>query len=324
MSQRARHRFVPRLETLEGRAVPSTVQRPIGDFVNHQGTTSVFNTEVPGLPDTIGWTPASTATNIYSALIDYAGRDAAFLAAHYGINLGTTVSGTVSERPLPDGRAEVSVELHTTNALAWASVNDYTNPPDINSSSTPLVFGVRAQDLVAHPGLTPALAQSHFQVVFDNTAPGAALPDLVDAFILGHAGPGVELISISFRATAQGVVHDPTGQQPDQQGTMVVSQTGVLARGNGHFFVGNDPFNPGFAAEVLSIHSTANGPSRSASSGSASSQSTVVGHLQQSATSPAGAPSSGTHASGPGAVDAAFIPHLDGLADDPLASATGW
>jgi hypothetical protein len=110
------------------------------------------------------------------------------------------------------------------------------------------VFGYRAQDLVANPGLTPALAHSHFQVVFDNTAPGAPLPDVVDAFILGHVAPGQELVSMSLRATAGGVVHDPTGQQPDQQGRLVVSQTGVLGRGGGHF-VGDY----GYAAEVISI-----------------------------------------------------------------------
>src|SRR4051794_39107809 len=38
-------------------------------------------------------------------------------------------------------------------------------------------------------------------------------------------------VSISFRATAEGVVHDPAGQQPDAQGTLVVSQAGVQFRG---------------------------------------------------------------------------------------------
>src|SRR5262249_14858834 len=147
--------------------------------------------------------------------------------------------------PLTDGRAEVSVELDTKNVLAWAS----NNQPDVNSSSTPLLFGYRAQDLVANPSLKPALAESHLQVMFDNTAPGAPLPDLVNAFILGNASQGQELVSISFRATAQGVAHDPTGQQPDQQGTLVVSQTGVLFRG------ANDDSRHdfGFTAEVVSI-----------------------------------------------------------------------
>src|SRR5262245_54723560 len=54
MSQRMQQRFLPRLEPLEDRAVPSTVQRPIADFLSQQGTTSAFNPAVPGLPDNIG------------------------------------------------------------------------------------------------------------------------------------------------------------------------------------------------------------------------------------------------------------------------------
>src|SRR5215475_2990982 len=99
MSPRVRPRFVPQLEALEERAVPSTVQRPIADFLSQQGTTHVFNTELPGLPDNVGATTATTVANGYFALIDYSGQDAAFLLAHYGIDLGTTTSGSVTERP---------------------------------------------------------------------------------------------------------------------------------------------------------------------------------------------------------------------------------
>jgi hypothetical protein len=283
MRQRTRPRYCPRLEALEDRTVPSTIQRPIADFVSQQGTTSVFNSEVPGLPDNVGWTTASKVSNGHFALIDYSGKDAAFLFSHNGIDLGTTVSGTVHERPLADGRAEVSVELDTSNALAWACAFSPANPPDVNSSATPLLFGYRAQDLVANPSLKPALASSHLHVVFDNTAPGAPLPDLVDAFILGNAGPGVELVSLDFRANAKGVVHDPTGQVPDQQGTLVVSQTGVLGLGGGHF-VGDF----GFSAEVISIQPSAapsqqSGPAVSAATLGSPSDGHSVGGMPRSA-----------------------------------------
>jgi hypothetical protein len=243
MSHPTRHSSRPQLEALEDRLVPST----IADFISHQGTTSIFNTEVPGLPDNVGWTTATSVSDGRFALVDYSGKDVEFLSSHYGINLGTTESGTVTSHVLADGRVEWNVELDTDNALAWACPSNPANPPNFNSSSTPLLFGYRAQDLIAHPGLTPALAHSHLQVVVDEPA-GAPLPDLVNAFILGNTIPGEKIVSVDFRAEAKGVVHDPTGHQPDQQGTLVVSQTGVLQRGNGNF-VGDF----GFSAEVVSI-----------------------------------------------------------------------
>ena len=56
-----------------------------------------------GLPDVLGSTTSTdsiTAGNGRFARIDYTGQDVAFL----GLKLGTTTSGTVSERPLSDGR----------------------------------------------------------------------------------------------------------------------------------------------------------------------------------------------------------------------------
>ena len=108
------------VEVLEDRWCPSTT-RPITDFLNAQGTTSTapYNFGVTGLPDEIAWTTASTtptAGNGRLGGIDYTGQDAAFL----GLNLGTTTSGTVSERPLPNGQARVTVNLTTHNAFAWA------------------------------------------------------------------------------------------------------------------------------------------------------------------------------------------------------------
>src|SRR4051812_46832137 len=100
MSQRTRPRFCPQLEALEDRTVPSaTVQRPIADFLSQQGTTSVFApTTLPGYPDTIGWSTASTRLDGRFARVDYTGNEAAYLLDNQGIHLGTTVSGVVHER----------------------------------------------------------------------------------------------------------------------------------------------------------------------------------------------------------------------------------
>lgn len=266
-----RNRFRPQLECLEDRALPSsfhglghvaanaaaassaivsttnaaaTTQRSITDFTSAQGTTSVFTPALPGLPDNVGWTTDATQDPGLFALIDYSGKQAEYLLSEYNIDLGTSVTGTITERPLEDGRVMVTVNLFTRNALAWASAYDPNVGFDPNAE---LLFGYRAEDLVADPSLTPALVDSHLQVVFISEA-GAPMPDLVDAFILGNTPEGVELVSISFRTSGAGTVHDPAG---DTEGRLVVSQSGVLFRGGAHF---NGARGDGFPADQISIH----------------------------------------------------------------------
>ena len=138
----------------------------------------MFQTPVP---DYIGW---FNNPPTHFALVDYAGLAAKWLQDNGGSSLGTQVGGTVSERALADGRAEVTVILHTENALAWVSTADDA----INGT---LLMGSRAQAILADPADNPpALGRVEFQIVFDNTAPEAPLPDLVDACIMGNATPG--------------------------------------------------------------------------------------------------------------------------------------
>jgi hypothetical protein len=223
----------PRLEALEDRWCPSS-QRPIADFLSQQGTTSAFNFGVPGLPDEFGWSNSTTAIlagNGRFARIDYTGQDTAFL----GLKLGTTTSGTVSERPLSDGRAEDTVNLHTHNAFAWAT----TFLPD--GTNGDLLFGYPPAQLQANPRLQPPLADSDLHVVVTIPTPGAPLPDLVALVYSGGFPPGYALDSISFHATATGTT--PTGQQA----TLVVSETALFGKpetfGDG-----------GFTAEVVDVH----------------------------------------------------------------------
>jgi hypothetical protein len=221
------------------------VQRPISDFLNAQGTTMVFNTPVP---DQIGWTNNPLLPNFPPprfALFDYAGLANAFLISHGHSSLGTQIDGSITERPLADGRAEVSVILHTTNALTWASV---PVPPGAENTN-PTLFGNRAADVLS--GATSALGDSVLRVVFKNTAPGAALPDLVNAFILGNAALGQELVSISFHGTATGPLHELAGLGPEgTPGLCFVAETGLFMK----------PFNPnsrpgadGFPAEIVEL-----------------------------------------------------------------------
>jgi len=260
MKTRTPHRFLPRLEALEERLTPSATTRPISDFLLAQGTTSVFNFGATGMPDEVAWATATDtvlAGNGRWARVDYTGKDAAFL----GLNLGTTTSGTVSQRPLADGRAEVTVNLTTHNAFVWAT----QLLPDFSNGS--VLFGYTPTQLQANPNLRPPLADSHLQLVAIIPTPGSPLPDIVNDFILGNAPPGEQLISVSFRATATGTT--PSGQAA----TLVVSETGVLGR------TPNLIRDGGFTAEVVDVQVHGNSPAAALHSGGGSAKTLAVAPL---------------------------------------------
>jgi hypothetical protein len=196
----------------EGVVVAAAGQRPIEDFVNAQGTYCIDDGGggcylfVPPVANFIGWTDSAREI---AASVDYAGLANAW--AGYAFDTETT--GTVTERPLPDGRAEVHVRLHTTNALSWV-VDGF----DFNG---PLLFGHRAPDVQA--GAEPALGESFLHVRFINTAPGAPLPDLIQLFVAPEEGQELEFIS--FYARANGPLADGT------PGRLQVVQTGLLMTG---------------------------------------------------------------------------------------------
>jgi hypothetical protein len=221
--------------------IQTAVQRPLSDFISAQGTTSIF--QVP-VPDYIGWGSNTARYDCRFALVDYAGLAAKWIADNGGPSLGTQVSGSVTERALNDGRAEVTVVLHTTKALVWVS----TCIPDFSTGT--LLLGSRAQDIAADPGNNPpALAISHFQIVFKNSSPGAPMPDLVNAFILGNAVPGQEIVSLAAQMEGSGLLHAAFGVAEGTPGAVKVTQTGTLFR---------TPFGgataDGFPAENVDLH----------------------------------------------------------------------
>src|SRR5262245_3639513 len=299
MKHRPLHRFQPRLEALEERWCPSTT-RPIADFLSAQGQTSLFpNGTNPGgpagLPDEIGYTKPVNFSNSdigdRFARVDYTGQDAAFLLAHYGISLGTTTSGTISERILADGTAEDTVNLQTHNAFVWANVTDGTDNP-------PVSFGYLPSQLAANPSLRPPLADSDLQVVIRLPHAGAPLPDLVENLILGNDPTGSQVVSLNFHATATGTT--PAGQQA----TLVVinnAVSGPVVLGRTPQPIPNSDF--GFTAVVIDVQIHGKAPA-AASSLAAGSTASV-----------AASPLSSVHASQANAVDALFSTALD----DPLA-----
>jgi hypothetical protein len=281
---KASRRFCPQVEALEARFVPSA-SRPISDFLSAQGTTSLFpNGPNPGgpagLPDELGWTTSSSSFangTARFARVDYTGQDAAFL----GLHLGTTTSGTISERTLPDGAAQDIINLHTKNAFAWAVfLGDGSNP------NPPVIFGYLPSQLAANPALMPPLVNVDLHFVIDIPAPGAPLPDIVALANFGLAGYSLE--TGNFRAEGSGIT--PSGQQAN----LVVSETGLTSQSPKH--------DGGFTAEVVDVH--IQGP-----------QNTGTGGVSASASLGASASASlttmGTGQSSSAAVDVAFVTGLE-------------
>lgn len=183
---------------------PVVNQRPIEEFVAAQGTFCVVMGSNPAcvlfeppVGNILGWISIQDGVR-YFAKIDFAG-----LADRYlGGVLGTTFEGSITERLMPDGRAEVSVRLHTRNALAWVSGRTPT-PTGSWGPAFPLL-GHPAQQVEA--GADPALADCEFRFVFVNPAMGAPMPDLTQ-FSFDPAYVGQRLFE-SISAQARGLTPD--------------------------------------------------------------------------------------------------------------------
>ena len=216
------------------------VQRPIEEFVNAQGTFCFDDGMggcflfVPPAENFFGW--GDPAKGICAAF-DYAGLANKAIKTHSGgaIDLGTTTSGSVTERPLADGRAEIHVILHTRNA------NTFGQSACNNFNTDPLTFGHRPADVIA--GAEPALGNGTFQVKFIIPAPGAPLPDLFEA----------DLTMVSIYFTAFGKLHAASGFAAGTPGRLTCTQTGLFFTGF-HGAVGD-----GFPAENIDVQPVGHG-----------------------------------------------------------------
>lgn len=199
-----------------------TTRRPIEEFVAAQGTYCIddggggcFLFEPP-LQNFLG--QSDPARNIAGA-VDYAGIANRYIIENGGTSLGTTISGTVIETPLPDGRAEVRVILRTHKALTWMGEGvDFSGP---------LLFGYKVLDVMA--GEKPGLCNSVFRVRFINTTPGAPMPDLLQLVIFPE--PGQELLAVASQCNARGPLRAAFGVPEDTPGRAVSRQQGRVRDG---------------------------------------------------------------------------------------------
>lgn len=202
-------------------------RRPLSDFLNTQGSLNIY---IPPVPDYWGWvapppgvkTPASSYVGGNSGSCDYAGLANKWLVVTMGrpdLDLGTSFSGSVTERAMKDGRIMVQVELHTAKALTFGL---RVTAPDFGDFATdPLIFGARAQDVLA--GASPGIGECHASFAWKQN-PGP----LVD-FNHTEGQPGFELVSLSFRANASGPLTALAGYGPaGTPGRLIISQSGFI------------------------------------------------------------------------------------------------
>ena len=203
-----------------------TIQRPLEDFLSTQGTFCVDDGMggclifVPPDPNFLGWTNDLDSPVIYFAGVDYAGLANAYLGP------APQITGTVTERPLPDGTAEVTVRLHTKNANAWVIELDLNGDVLAQIAGKPTLFGHRPADVL--DGAAAALVDAFLHVVFINSAPGAPLPDLLE--INGTQ----DLKLLSFRASGRGPLTAEFGVAEGTPGQCTITQTGLfMTKGQG-------------------------------------------------------------------------------------------
>lgn len=150
-------------------------QRPLADWLDAQGQSATFFSPVG---DYVGWT--DLGFTIF-ALVDYAGvaeRDLKLANPKYRRSLGTNVIGVVKEQVRPDGRALVTVDTWTINALGFAQSIAELETNNFNFLKTSTIFGNKAVDVAN--GQPAALGPVKMHVSFVIESPGDPLPDFVN------------------------------------------------------------------------------------------------------------------------------------------------
>ncbi|HKE42448.1 MAG TPA: hypothetical protein VKG21_21675 [Casimicrobiaceae bacterium] len=218
----------------------ATQQRPISDFLDTQGTYCTDDGQggcylfVPPDPNFLGWStmiplpPKLPVVRSRPAVPLFAGIDYAGLADAYKSGEEPLLSGTVTERPFSDGRAEVTVILHTKNANAWVIDLDLNGDVLDQIANKPTLFGHRPRDVAA--GARQALGDLLLHIVFINTAPGAPLPDLVQLNNNPGTLPGTELKFLGLSMSATGPLTAQYGVPEGTPGKCTIVQTGLIQK----------------------------------------------------------------------------------------------
>jgi len=196
----------------------NTTKRPVTDFTDVQ--TVLVGWSAPEQPT------GARADNLFM-LMDYTGLRNRQIIAGGGPDLGTTISGSITERALDDGTAEVHVVVHADNAFSIGR----------DLLTNVILFGHSAPQVTA--GADVALGQCDFDLTFINSAPGAPMPDL--------ATTNVTFKNLFFRGSAEGTLRAAFGVPDGTPGHGHVVQNGLFnASGQG-------ATADGFPAELITF-----------------------------------------------------------------------
>lgn len=258
-------------------ALPSTGsaqarQRSIDEFVTAQGT--YCGGPLPTFRDCMVEWPVGNLIAFQKYVdgyrrfvrVDFPGLVDRYLASAGRTPFGTTWSGSITERPLQDGTAIVSVRLLTQNAPAWVRYNAWIDngdgrwgPGDSLSASSKWAWGANAAKLAA--GADPSLVDAEFKLVFVNPSMGAPMPDLYQ-FLFDPRYVGKRLY-ISITAHGAGTLAANAAElglgAPGDPADLLLHQVGLLevyanlpdAADPGNF--GGIFNNGGWPAELLEI-----------------------------------------------------------------------
>lgn len=200
----------------------ATVKRPLSDWLDAQGTFCVDDGGggcilfEPPVANYLAWTdPARNRIGSF----DYAGLANQYIVDHGGASLGTKMTGSLTEKALPDGRASVSVNLKTKKALTFVA--------DGVDFGGPLLFGHRPQEVL--DGATASTCTGTFKLKFINTAPGAPMPDFMQLAFAPE--PGQEITMITIKCVAKGPLRALYGVPEGTPGQAAINQKAKVIGG---------------------------------------------------------------------------------------------
>jgi len=124
-------------------------------------------------------------------------RDRKPLADEPGTRLRNETSGAINEQPIGDGRVQVTIELHTINAISFISRG-------VDVMGGPVILGHRPMELV-QPQNDAGKGDVFMRIVYISM-PGMPIPDLIK--LIRAPEPGQKLVSFEMSYQGRGITED--------------------------------------------------------------------------------------------------------------------